>query len=325
MPTPGSTPTPGIIPEALSPSRGVLYIRSMVHCRSASSRLTLLAILFSPLLIASCVSSVSSSPEGNKSAATPRPSESYLGFDRNVYPGDDALPILRKTFSFASYWLSAPPGEKVNTWHGKRELFRSQGFGFAVLYRGRESRELKTSAKAREKGLADGRDTVSSAKAEGFAPGIVIYLDIEEGGRLSPSYHEYLRTWVDEIVRASYRPGVYCSGVPSDEGHGVTILTSDDIRNNIGAREVIYWVFNDVCPPAPGCVATKDPPPVSGSGVSYAAVWQFAQSPRVKERTVRCVATYAKDGNCYAPGDTTHSWFLDVNSATSANPSGGNQ
>src|SRR5262245_6007286 len=48
--------------------------------------------------------------------AAPRSSEgthrSYLGFDRNIYPGDDALPILRKTFAFSSYWLSPPPGEK---------------------------------------------------------------------------------------------------------------------------------------------------------------------------------------------------------------------
>ena len=29
----------------------------------------------------------------------------YLGFDANDYPGDDALPVLRKTFSFASYWI----------------------------------------------------------------------------------------------------------------------------------------------------------------------------------------------------------------------------
>ena len=57
-------------------------------------------------------------------------SHSYLGFDRNIYPGDDALPILRRTFSFASYWLSSPPGEKTNTWFGKRELLRKHGFGF---------------------------------------------------------------------------------------------------------------------------------------------------------------------------------------------------
>ncbi len=54
----------------------------------------------------------------------------YLGFDRNTYPGDSSLPILRKTFAHTSYWLSPPPGEKTNTWLGKRELLRSQGSAF---------------------------------------------------------------------------------------------------------------------------------------------------------------------------------------------------
>src|SRR5246127_1282178 len=30
-------------------------------------------------------------------------SAAYLGFDLNSYPGDDTLPTLRKTFSFAGY------------------------------------------------------------------------------------------------------------------------------------------------------------------------------------------------------------------------------
>src|SRR5215472_12824071 len=93
--------------------------------------------------------------------STPRESEkNYLGFDRNIYPGDDALPILRKTFAFSSFWLSPPPGEKTNTWVGKRELLRSQGFGFLVLYRGPESRELKTLAIAKSKGARDGEAAI---------------------------------------------------------------------------------------------------------------------------------------------------------------------
>src|SRR5713226_940798 len=89
--------------------------------------------------------------------AAPEPSRSYLGFDRNVYPGDAALPVLRKTFAFASYWLSPPPGEKLNTWKGKRELLVSHGFGFLVLYRGRESRELKNEAAAKRIGFQDAK------------------------------------------------------------------------------------------------------------------------------------------------------------------------
>jgi hypothetical protein len=285
--------------------------------------ISLLAIPTLPFLLASCGSSqVTASQPGSAPTATPQnPGASYLGFDRNIYPGDDALPILRKSFVFAGYWVGPPPGEKINTWRGKRELMKSLGFGFAVLYRGRETRELKTEAKGKEKGELDARGAAGGAKEEGFVPGTVIFLDIEEGGRLPPAYHAYLRTWADELTHAGYRPGVYCSAIPASEGHGVTILTSDDIRNNIGHRDIVYWVYNDVCPPSPGCVAPQNPPPVSAGGVSYAAIWQFVQSPRRKEYTARCATTYNADGNCYAPGDTSHAWFLDVNSASTADPS----
>jgi len=245
----------------------------------------------------------------------------YLGFDRNTYPGDDALPILRKTYAYSGYWLSPPPQEKINTWSGKRQLMQSHGFGFLVLYRGRDSRELKSLGLAAQKSAQDATAAVANAEKEGFPKATVIFIDIEEGGRLPATYHAYLAAFVDEITKAGYRAGVYCSGVPNSEGNGVTITTSDDIRHNIGARELVYWIFNDVCPPALGCVSSKNPPPVSAGGIPYAAVWQFAQSPRTKQRTARCAKTYAPDGNCYAPGDTKHAWFLDLNTATSADPS----
>jgi hypothetical protein len=246
-----------------------------------------------------------------------------LGFDRNIYPGDSAIPILRKTFSFTSYWLSPPPGENTNTWRSKRELLRSQGFGFVVLYRGRESRELKNEVLAREKGTQDAKDASASAKAEGFPSNTILFLDVEEGGRLPAAYHAYLRAWFDELTGAGYRPGVYCSGIPVKEDPSVTITTVDDIRANSGSREFTIWAFNDVCPPSPGCTFPQNPPAPERSGIPDPAVWQFAQSPRRKERTSRCAATYHRDGNCYAPGDAKHAWFLDVNSATTPDPSDG--
>src|SRR5712691_3003144 len=137
---------------------------------------------------------------------------SYLGFDCNIYPGDSSLPILRKTFVFTSYWLSPPPGEKLNTWKGKRELLLSHGFGFLVLYRGRDSSELKNETDATVKGTQDSRDAATAAKEEGFPAGTIIFLDIEEGGRLPATYHVYLRVWSEELTRAGFLPGVYCSG-----------------------------------------------------------------------------------------------------------------
>ena len=245
----------------------------------------------------------------------------YLGFDRNDYPGDDALPALRKTFSFTSYWLGPPPGEKRSTWQGKRALLQSQGLGFVVLFNGRESRTLHNSADARQKGALDAQTAMKLAVEEGFAKGTVIFLDIEEGGRLPAPYHEYLQVWSNTLAKARYRAGVYCSAIPVDEGHGVRITTAQDIQAHISSPGLVYWVYNDACPPAPGCVFPANPPPPAQSGFSSAVIWQYAQSPQRKEFTARCAASYAADGNCYAPGDAQHRWFLDANVATTPDPS----
>ena len=260
-------------------------------------------------------------PASDASTANSAPAKNYPGFDLNTYPGDDALPVLRKSFSFVGYWLSLPPGAQQNTWTGKRTPLRSQGFGFAVLYTGPLGKDLKSEAQARSKGTSDARQATATAKREGFPPRTIIFLDIEEGGRLSPAYHVYLREWVDELARAGYRAGAYCSGMPVSEGQGVTIVTSDNIRNNLEGREMAYWVFNDACPPSPGCALPQTAPAPAGSGVRYAAIWQMSQSPRRKEFTTQCASTYQPDGNCYAPSDAAHKWFLDVNTATSADPS----
>lgn len=274
------------------------------------------------LALAAIATLLASGAQVNPSADAHSP-RYYLGFDRNIYPGDDAMKLLRKDFVFTSYWLSPPPGEKTNTWAGKRELLRSQGFGFVVLFRGRDSRELKNEADAKSKGARDAEETIAAARAEHFPPGTIIFLDIEEGGRLPETYHLYLATCSAALTHAGYRAGVYCSGVPVKEEPGVSITTADDIHRHSSSRETTIWAFNDVCPPSPGCTFPQNPPSPIRGGIPYAAVWQFAQSPRRKERTARCAATYYHDGNCYAPGDTAHAWFLDVNTATSPDPSGG--
>lgn len=284
-------------------------------------------LFFSVLLCALCISALTFSPAFSVSPLaaheTSEHPRSYLGFDRNVYPGDASLPILRKSFAFTSYWLSPPPGEKRNTWRGKRELLSSQGFGFLVLYRGRDSGELKNEIDAKERGNKDAGAAAAAAKEEGFAAGTIIFLDIEEGGRLPDIYHEYLRVWLEELKRAGFVAGVYCSGIPVKEEPGVSITTAEDIRNHAPSHEMIIWAYNDACPPSPGCAFPENPPAPSASGISYATIWQFAQSPRRKKLTARCPSKYSPDGNCYAPGDSAHAWFLDVNSANSPNPSGG--
>jgi hypothetical protein len=245
----------------------------------------------------------------------------YLGFDLNIFPGKDALPALRKTFSFSGYWLSPPPQGKTNNWLGQRELLRSQGFGFLLLYRGPLSRELKNEAAAAQRGTLDARNAASVAKSEGFPAQAIIFLDVEEGGRLPATYHSYVRAWTAELSRAGYRSGAYCSGMPVKEEPGATITTADDIRAHAPSADFVYFIFNDACPPSPGCTYPQNPPSPAVGGIPYASVWQYAQTPRRKEFTAHCPPGYHTDGNCYAPGDTAHTWFLDVDTASSSDPS----
>jgi hypothetical protein len=247
----------------------------------------------------------------------------YLGFDRDLYPGDPAFPILRKTFAFTSYWLSPPPGEKATTWVAKRDFLRNLGFGFLVLFRGRDSHEFRKESDGPAKGTLDAQAAAITAKKEGFPSGTIIFLDVEEGGRLSAAYHEYLHVWVDVLAHSGYRAGLYCSGMPTKEPGGVTILTVDDIRDHAGSRELVFFVYNDACPPSPGCSFPAQAPLHSASGVSYARAWQFAQSPRRKEFAANCPPGYHQNGNCYSPEDISYAWELDVDTAASADPSNG--
>jgi hypothetical protein len=246
----------------------------------------------------------------------------YLGFDRNEYPGDAGMGELRKQFAFAGYWLTAAPGAKTNSWAGKRKVMEAQGYGFLLLARGRAASSIRSGAKAAQFGPTDARQAARSAKTEGFANGAIVFLDIEDGGRLPAAYHVYLRAWADELVRLGFRPGVYCSGMVVDEGGGATIVTADDIRANEAPREFAYWVFNDACPPSPGCLVVGNPPLPAMSGVKDASVWQFVRSPREKQTAGRC-GGYAADENCYATADAARKWHLDLNLAASSNPSFG--
>ena len=269
-------------------------------------------------------------------AAAGEAQHSYLGFDRNDYPGDAALPALRKDFHYTSYWLNNPPGTQRNSWTGKRALLKEDGFGFLVLFNGRNDRELK-GTDAAATGIADGKAAVAAATREGFPAKVVIFLDQEEGGRLLPEQAAYLFAWADAVRAGGARAGVYCSGIDVPDGSG-TINTARDIveRENARAkdsskersaeRRLRLWIANDQCPPSPGCTLHAPPlnaaisPELAGSAV----VWQYALSPRRARFSAGCPANQAPDGKCYAPGlAQSADTFVDLNTADSADPSEG--
>ena len=248
---------------------------------------------------------------------------SYLGFDRNEYPGDENLAALHETFSFTGYWLNSPPRTNQNTWQGKREKLKSTGFGFLVLFNGRLYRELKSETHAKQLGLSDAQSAASAATREGFPPRTIIFLDIEEGGRMLPEQNAYIFSWMDELAKHKFRIGVYCSGMAATAANLERIVTANDIHQHAAGRQIAYWVTNDACPPSPGC-ETRTPPPPATSGIDFAEVWQFAQSPKRKDVASGCPANYHADGNCYAPRTRVpHSLMIDLNSAGSPDPSYG--
>lgn len=254
-------------------------------------------------------------------SVTPAARAQNLGFDRNDYPGDANLATLRQTFSYSGYWLNNPPGERSNSWAGHRAAVESAGFGFLVLFNGRLYEELKSVSNAKRIGQSDARNAAISARREGFPRGTIIFLDQEQGGRMLPEQKAYIYAWVDGVVAAGFRAGIYCSGVPSPDADKV--VTADDIRHSAGSRQITYWAINDACPPAPGCTFPKNPPSPGQSGVDFAEVWQFAQSPQRKDVAGRCI-NYSRDGDCYPPLSTpAPGLYIDVNSATSSDPSHG--
>ncbi len=249
----------------------------------------------------------------------------YIGFDRNDYPGDSNLKILRQTFSYSGYWLNNPPGAKTNSWAGKRKTLQAAGFGFLVLFNGRTYAEIRSAGDAAKLGNSDAAAAVATARTEGFPSQTVIFLDQEQGGRLLPEQRTYLHAWVDGVTSKYFAAGVYCSGIAARETSGVAIVTAEDIRENAGARKIKYWVVNDSCPPSPGCtVSGKNLSPES-SGISFAEVWQFAQSPKRTDFARGCPANYNKDKNCYPPGldPAAQRLHVDLDVATSSDPSHG--
>jgi hypothetical protein len=265
-------------------------------------------------------------------AGTARAQVGYLGFDRNEYPGDSALPALRKTFRFTSYWLNTPPEARGNSWVGKRALLKEHGFGFLVLFNGRLADALGKDPAAL--GSADGKAAAAAAEHEGFERGVLIFLDQEEGGRLTPQQVDYLFAWVDAVRAAGDRAGVYCSGITIADESGMIstvqhIAELEETRTDKAAEHgrperLAIWVANDQCPPSPGCTVKKPP---MGAGLLhlpgvYSPVWQYAQSPRRAEFTAGCQKNYAPDNNCYAPGmPQGANSFIDLNVAESPDPS----
>jgi hypothetical protein len=304
--------------------------------RLPQPRLRLALICLGALLATGCSSASKPTPPIANAAIDPPASTSengiYRGLDRNDYPGDAAMASLHSTFAFTGFWITPPPGETSNSWTHHRATLAQQGWGFLVLANGRLDAEILKSQKhgisPAQLAQKDAATAIASARAEGFPDHTILFLDQEEGGALLPEQAAYLLFWSEAIAASGFHAGVYASGQPVPNGPGKTITTIQDVRARVTKNHlhpIAFFAYQDSCPPAPGCSLHAKPLAASGTNPldpgGPLIAWQYAQSPRRPENTKACAATYAADGNCYAPSAPT--LFLDLNSAATPDPSHG--
>jgi len=162
------------------------------------------------------------------------------------------------------------------------------------------------------------RECVAAAKSEGFASGTSL-LDIEEGA-VCRQLPRVSRGLVRGAHPRGYHPGVYCSGMPVKETRRHYHHSRRHSQRSRVTRHHHLGLY-DFCPPSPGCAF----PQTRLAFFEHRLRGRLAipRNPRAARNSPRMPAKYAPDGNCYSPGDIAHSWFLDVNTATSPDPSGG--
>ena len=86
-------------------------------------------------------------------------------------------------------------------------------------------------------------------------------------GDMTPDQIAYLLAWFDGVVGAHFGAGVYCSGMPANASAEDPGIAAEDIRSKAATRHISYFVYNDACPPALGCVYGKTAPAPSASKI----------------------------------------------------------
>ncbi len=164
--------------------------------------------------------------------ATEEEQGTFVGFDTHTYPGDRVMHMWKNApgspYSWVGYYLPSPC-HADKSWTGKRDTLQKMGWGIAIVYVGQQTwrrtpRKLtsaqraairrKTSCSAdlvsADEGTLNADDATARTSAEGFAPGSVVFLDLERMEQIPPAMRDYYRAWVERMIaNGKYRPGIY--------------------------------------------------------------------------------------------------------------------
>lgn len=139
----------------------------------------------------------------------------YAGFDRAECPPLATMRdlIARANLRFVGLYLPAPSSADAveRSWAGKRAPLAAMGWGFLPLYVGQQHTGRGSYKESAPQGKIDGAQAVAGMRAEGFAPGSFVYLDLENGDPFPAAQQAYVGAWVDAVEAGGYRTGVYCS------------------------------------------------------------------------------------------------------------------
>lgn len=195
----------------------------------------------------------------------------HLGFDRSRYPGDAVMRSLwRHTpLAFVALYLAPAPSHPDRGWMRRAALLREIGWGLLPVYVGQESPTGPGShVLTAEQAHRDARQASELAVAAGLDAGSVLYLDVEQGGKLAPDHLGYVSAWAGWLRReGAYRPGAYCSYRD----------TAAQLTDAAGPLPI--WVYR-VRDSGPAVVdpAAEQPPDPGQSGFASAVAWQYRMS-----------------------------------------------
>jgi hypothetical protein len=158
---------------------------------------------------------------------------SFAGFDTDQYPGDAVMAALKAQTNLAwvALYLEAP-SHCNGGWLGKRATLKGQGWGLLPVYVGQQVTGPGSHVVTGRQGAIDGADAAGKVIAEGFAPGSVCALDIENGAPFDSPMADYAEAWCTVFRGAGFTPMVYSS-------HAMAPEVATKIP---GARHWIYQV-----------------------------------------------------------------------------------
>jgi Domain of unknown function (DUF1906) len=137
----------------------------------------------------------------------------FAGFDSSAYPGDVIMKWLRANTNlvWCGYYFGKTPSHTGTGWMGKRAVLQGLNWGIAPLCVGQELIGPGSHHTTGIQGASDGKDAANFMTSEGFAPGSVVYLDLENGLPFPDAQKDYVKNWCSTVQQAGLTPGVYCS------------------------------------------------------------------------------------------------------------------